>query len=164
MKAKMYLEFVKIRLWKIAFFPSSTIPYVDTLAIGPFGGLKYDEVDIDDDDDHNEDDILSILTSSCGTKDLYSSAYYDSFDDNIETRTLAAESPSHLSKPMRKNDRNLNLRSGYDSPNESESNRRTSKDGGKSGGKSNKTISLKKLFTVKYSVAYLLDKNATVRR
>mmetsp|Transcript_13788 Transcript_13788/g.22820 ORF Transcript_13788/g.22820 Transcript_13788/m.22820 type:complete len:1982 (+) Transcript_13788:151-6096(+) len=161
MKAKMYLDYIRIRLWKVAFFPSSTIPYVDTLAIGPFGGLKYDEVDVDDEDDPGEDNILAVLTSSKKQSDLYSAAYYDSFDDNVATELLSANSPSHLSKPMRKNEANLNLNSDFDSPNESESKGDSKESGGKKDGRE-RNPSLRALFTVKYCVAYLLDEHATL--
>lgn len=171
MKAKLFLEFVKVRLWKVAFYPSSTIPYVDTLAIGPFGGLKYDEVDVDDDEGGDEEEnerggrgrgTFSFSMSDQKQKqkeNIYSQAYFDSFDDNIATGLLTASSPSHLSKPLRKNDRNLDLKDDYDA---STSKQHSSSKHRKQEMKSSASMSLRKLFAVKYCVVYLLDAHATV--
>ena len=152
MKVKVFLEYVKVRVWKVAFYPSSTIPYVDSLAVGPFGGLKYDEVDLDEEDEEDDEDTFSFTSPSNQKNHIYSQAYFDSFDDNVATRLLTANSPSHLSKPLRKNDRNLDFNTGFDSPSDSKSRSKT------------KPISLRKLFTVKYCVCYLLDEHATVRQ
>ena len=146
MAAKLYLEYVKVRLWKVAFFPSSTIPYVDTLAVGPFGGLKYDEVDLED--DIIDSDLSEVLTNSNGNSDVFSKAYFDSFDDNSVSESLSQ--PSHTSNSIRKNEKNFVLDKNVDDK----------KGNGSSG--SEKPSSLRKLFSVKYCVVYLLDEHATV--
>jgi len=153
MKAKLFLDFVKVRLWKVAFYPSSTIPYVDTLAIGPFGGLKYDEVDMDDDEEKEIDGRAFTFHNQKRRENIYSQAYFDSFDDNIATGMLTASSPSHFSKPLRKNDRNLDLNDDANMSGDAFVPKKEER----------KSSSLRKLFTVKYCVVYLLDAHATVR-
>lgn len=153
MKSKLYLEYVKIRLWKVAFFPSSTIPYVDTLSIGPFGGLKYDEVDVDDVDEDEDEDA----TVSNGNNDIYSAAYFDSFDDNDASHLLSGDSLAAASKPLRKNDRHVDLKSVRDTSID-----KSSKPKRDAPSVCKKPPSIKKLFVVKYCVAYLLDERATV--
>lgn len=143
MKSKMFLEYVKIRLWKVAFYPSSTIPYVDALSVGPFGGLKYDEADVDDYDDCDENDSEDNATPSSqrkkGHRNIFSQAYYDSFDDNVATRPLS----SHNSSREKDYSFERNVEGGKDEP---------------LGGKT----SLRNLFAVKYCVSYLLDEHAMV--
>ena len=117
MKAKLYVEYAKIRLWKTAFYPSSTIPYVDTLAVGPFGGLKYDEVDVHDEEDDNPPDQRD---------NVYSQVYMDSFGDNFPVEDTALDTETHEVA-------------------------------------FNSCTSIRKMFSVKFCVCFLLDENATVR-
>lgn len=44
----MTKDFIKIRLWKMASFTTSTIPYVEAMSSHPSGCLKYDHIDSDD--------------------------------------------------------------------------------------------------------------------
>eukprot|EP00602_Paraphysomonas_sp_CaronLab_P009271 CAMPEP_0185036600 /NCGR_PEP_ID=MMETSP1103-20130426/29785_1 /TAXON_ID=36769 /ORGANISM="Paraphysomonas bandaiensis, Strain Caron Lab Isolate" /LENGTH=1507 /DNA_ID=CAMNT_0027574191 /DNA_START=159 /DNA_END=4679 /DNA_ORIENTATION=- len=68
-------ESAKVRLWKLSFYPSSVIPYVEVMSSRPLANMRYDEVDTE----------IGMA--------VYSQSHYDTTDDN-ESSVPVCESDS----------------------------------------------------------------------